>query len=96
MLNFRQTLEEAKKNNIDVLTLEVAYELDGTLEVEISDEEFEKLCSAITRIYLKSDFLSVGNVACYIGFKINSGTTAKSIIERDVYGLWDEIEKEFI
>ena len=88
MLNYKDTLEFARKNKIDVFTLDIAYELDANLIVEIKNEDFERLCLVINKMYLKSDNISISDIAYYIASQINEDKgNIEKIINMDIYEL---------
>lgn len=64
---FRNLLNIAKENNVNVVDLDVASTLtcslnDKGLNKEVSDEQFEEACSTIKAVYLKYDELTVWSV----------------------------------
>jgi hypothetical protein len=66
-LSFRETMEAARQHNINVIKLEVAYELDCLAEardpeIKLTEQQFEQACYLIERAYLKSEYLTVNNI----------------------------------
>lgn len=60
-MNFREQLETAKQNNLDICDLKIADELNYQLnarEMSVNDERFEDLCVAAKYAYLKADNIS--------------------------------------
>lgn len=57
-MNYRETLENAKKHKIDALKLSIAHELDYFIEseeLEFNEEQFETACDLIETSYIKCD-----------------------------------------
>jgi len=62
MKKYIEVIEELENRNIDMLGLEIAYELKVQLdftEREFTEEQKEELFTAIERAYLKSDDLTI-------------------------------------
>ena len=56
---YRSLLKKATKHKIEIVDLEVAYELSGCLNTEISDKKFDEACSLIKETYLKYEDLTI-------------------------------------
>ena len=52
---YKEQLERAKENNINIIALNVAYEVHCTFDW-VTDYEFEKICELIKTAYLKSEY----------------------------------------
>ena len=63
MHNYKEQLNFIKDNKIDMLSLEVAYEIDCVIEKIITDKQFELLCSKLEDCYLRSDNISLEELA---------------------------------
>ena len=64
-MNYRETLENAKKHKIDVLMLTVAEEVSCQFngkEIELTEEQFETACYWVKRAYLKSEGLTIDSL----------------------------------
>ena len=65
-MNYKQQLELAKINNINVIDLQVAFEVEEQAElndIDLNDKEFECVCSIIENAYLKQ--FGNGNIDIY-------------------------------
>lgn len=62
MSYYRNLLQKAKENNIEVVDLDVAHELSCYLNEEVSDKKFDEACSLIKETYLKYEDLTVWSV----------------------------------
>ena len=66
-MTYRETLNKARKNAINPFDLIVAEELENamdTLEVKLTDEQFETACETIQQAYFKADDnVSIWNLA---------------------------------
>lgn len=63
-LNYRQSLNKAIEQKINILMLEVANEIDCIFkEKEFSNEDFEIACALVEEAYLKSEDLSINQIA---------------------------------
>lgn len=63
-LYYKEQLEKASKYKIDCLSLNVANEIEcyfEAVEIYLSEEEFENVCSFVKDCYLKSEYSSVEN-----------------------------------
>ncbi len=102
-MNYKQTLETAKKNEINVLDLYIAYEMEAQLaEVEFEPlaEVFETLCYYTSRIYLKYDDVNISNCVCAVLKEFVKGTLSSiDIWDFDLSDSWfplcfNEIEQK--
>lgn len=55
---YKEQLERAKSNNINVVDLMVAYNVKDTFDW-VTDYEFEKICELIKNAYLKSEYVEL-------------------------------------
>lgn len=55
-MTFRETLNKARENKINVLDLSIAYECESAFDFEYTEQEFELLCNKARKVYA-----SVGN-----------------------------------
>lgn len=63
LVNYKQTLETAKKYGIDPISLQVANEVECTIvEFEMSNEEFEMICGFVEQCYLESEYSSIWSI----------------------------------
>lgn len=62
MSYYKNLLQKAKENNIEVVDLDVANELSCCLNEEVSDKKFDEACSLIKETYLKYEDLTVESV----------------------------------
>ena len=62
MSYYKNLLQKAKENNIEVIDLDVANELSCCLNEEVSDKKFDEACSLIKETYLKYEDLTVWSV----------------------------------
>ena len=60
---YREQLEKAKQNDIDVISLDVANEVECIFDIEMTDEEFELCCGFVEQAYLKSEYISIWSLA---------------------------------
>lgn len=75
-MKYIEQLKLARKENINITKLFVAYELDVLLQdynKDVKEEVFEELCSIIYEYYLRIDYSSINDVAriVYNSFKEN-------------------------
>lgn len=62
-LNYKETLRLARLNHIDVIKLDVAIEVECIFyDVDLTEEQFEKVCILIEDAYLKSEYLSINQL----------------------------------
>lgn len=57
---YKQQLQQAKENNINVVSLLVAYEVSNIWGIDYKD--FEKICDVVKLIYTKSELDSVYDI----------------------------------
>lgn len=58
---YKKQLEIAKKNNINIIGLDIANEVESIFE-NLLDDDFEKSCALVERAYLKSEDLSINQI----------------------------------
>lgn len=62
-LNYRQSLDKAIEQKINILTLEIANEVNCIFNMEkFNDNDFEIACSLVETAYLKSEDLSINQI----------------------------------
>lgn len=86
-MNYKQQLDFAKTNKIDPIALQVANEVECTFERELSEEDFETICSLIERAYLKSEGVEVWSIVK----AINDLLEEKTIGDLKEMSIWDII-----
>lgn len=63
-LNYRQSLDKAIEHKINILMLEVANEIDCIFKgKEFSNKDFEIACALVEEAYLKSEDISINQIA---------------------------------
>ena len=61
--NYRQSLDKAIEQKINILTLEIANEVNCIFNMEkFNDNDFEIACSLVETAYLKSEDLSINQI----------------------------------
>lgn len=61
--NYRQSLDKAIEQKINILTLEIANEVNCIFNMEkFNDNDFEIACSLVETAYLKSENLSINQI----------------------------------
>jgi len=70
-MTFTQTLALAKQHNIDILDLDVAYEVACIFGEE--HERYEDICKAVYNLYMKTDRMSINCLACALQQCIDEG-----------------------
>ena len=88
-MNFRETLNKARELNIQVLTLEVAFEVSCEIE-DLSEEQFEKVCHLVERAYLKSSNIEVWAITQAIKGMLENGAKIDEICDMDLYEIIDK------
>lgn len=89
-MTFRETLNKARENNIDILDLCIACECDNTFDFDYTQEDFEKLCKKARFVFIKSDNLTEWAVAHAINNLIcEEEKTIEQVIEMDKWELID-------
>jgi hypothetical protein len=67
LVNYKQTLETARKYGVDAIMLTIAEEMQSVkldlLNKTMSDNEFELCCSLVEDSYLKSDKITIPQFA---------------------------------
>ena len=88
-MNFRETLNKARELDIQVLTLEVAFEVSCEIE-DLNEEQFEKVCHLVERAYLKSDNIEVGAITQAIKEMLENGAKIDEICDMGLYEIIDK------
>ena len=89
-MNFKEELERAKNLKIDILALEIAYEVDAADYTPrlLSDEDFEQVCSIVEYYYLKIDDVTISNIVNTVFTLIDEG--------KKIYEIANMRKSEFI
>lgn len=91
---YKEKLEKARKYDIDVISLDVANEVQCIFDIEMTDDEFELCCGLVEQAYLKSDHISVWACARALYDMITDEDNEMSIEELiDNTSTWDLVEK---
>jgi hypothetical protein len=59
MSYFKEQLNKAKANNLIIIDLDIANELETCCEQELSDKQFDEACSLIKEAWMRSDNITV-------------------------------------
>lgn len=60
---YREQLEKSKQYGIDVISLDVANEVECIIfEFEMTEKEFEMICGFVEQCYLKSEYSNIPNL----------------------------------
>ena len=59
---YKKILDVAKENKIEVIDLEVAYEVSCCLNEDISDKKFDEVCNLVKDTYLKYEELTLWSI----------------------------------
>ena len=91
MMTYRETLNKAREVEINPFDLIVAEELENaldTLEVELTEEQFERACETIQQAYFKADDnVSIWNLArAYCDLKTGRQPTTANRVLNLAYG----------
>lgn len=96
-MTYKKTLDDAKRNNIISIDLEIATEvkffLDNTEEdfeyyvKALDDEEFEQVCGLVNCAYLKADDVSINQITRTV-FKLIHDSSIEDV---DAMSTWDII-----
>lgn len=92
-MNFKQTLEKAKENNIEAYRLVASAETADYLEnneVEVSDEEFEQICAFVYDWIIHTEATPYEVVNALVEAIQGSDYYKFS----DIYKDWNELTKE--
>ena len=85
-MTFTEQLKIANDNNLSILDLEIANECDCVFDFEYTDVEFEKLCTRIRTAYLKTEKMTVAELAhCVNDLITKEDKSIDQICEMDVY-----------
>lgn len=88
-MNFKETLNKAKELDIQVLTLEVAFEVSCEID-NLNEEQFEKVCHLVERAYLKSDSVEVWAICQAIKGMLENGLKIEDVCDIDLYEIIDK------
>lgn len=80
-LNYRQSLNKANEQNLNILMLEVADEVD-CMNIDFEEKDFEIACSLVEEAYLKSEDLSINQLARALAKLISEDKKALEDITR--------------
>lgn len=80
-LNYRQSLNKANEQNLNILMLEVADEVD-CMNIDFKEKDFEIACSLVEEAYLKSEDLSINQLARALAKLISEDKKALEDITR--------------
>lgn len=90
-MDYKRLLEIVKKNQISVLSLDVAYEVDCAInDYEYEERDFNKLCAYLEWIYLKADGTALEHIVMYARDLIAEGQKIEEII---TINKWDFLEQ---
>lgn len=59
---YQEQLKKARENKIDLLAIDIANEVESVLP-RLKEQKFEDACSIIEEAYLKSEDLSINQIA---------------------------------
>lgn len=92
---YRRQLEKAKQYEIDVISLDVANEVECIFDFEMDEREFEMCCSFVEQAYLKSDHISIWACTRALYDMIKDEDNEYNSIEEliDNTGVYDLMEK---
>ena len=91
-MNFKEQLQVAKQHELNLVDLDVAYEVHCLFGEEVNDEEFEWVCAFIKEIYLTTDgfFIPPLTIALYDMYQDgkyeNIADLLENVDERDILG----------
>lgn len=80
-LNYRQSLNKANEQNLNILMLEVADEVD-CMNIDFEEKDFEIACSLVEEAYLKSEDLNINQLARALAKLISEDKKALEDITR--------------
>ena len=87
-MTFKETLTLAKQHNINVIDLDVAYEVHcQAYDKNLNDSDFEKMCYEIERAYMKSEYITIAAITEALIEMINEG------ISIDKIDTWELIDR---
>lgn len=72
-MKYSETLALAKANNIDILDLMVADEVDCQNDNIIKDDDYEMICDYVKRLYLKTEHIALDCIVCGVLTEIKKG-----------------------
>ena len=83
-MNFKEQLNKAKELGINLLAVQIAYEVESfEYNGILSDEDFEKVCSIVKDYYLDIDDVSISNITSTVFSLINDGNSVEQIANMD-------------
>ena len=77
-MNYKETLNLVKSQNIDMITLMIAFEFDCALneiQRQVNSDEFELLCNVIYNLWLKLENITIENSAKTVARLLMTKTT---------------------
>lgn len=80
-MNYRQQLEKAHSEKLNIIMLEVADEVD-CMNIDFDEKDFEIACSLVEEAYLKSEDLSINQLARALDKLISEDNKALEDITR--------------
>lgn len=80
-MNFRETLNKAREEHIDIVDLIVANEVEAIFE---EDERFEEMCGKVKTAYLKSENIEVWQLVKALEYKLENGLELRDIDKWDL------------
>ena len=80
-MNFRETLEKAREEHIDIVDLMVANEVEAIFE---EDERFEEMSGKVKTAYLKSEGIEVWQLVKALEYKLENGLELRDIDKWDL------------
>ena len=92
-MNYKETLDLVKSQNIDMITLMIAFEFDGALneiQRQVNSDEFELLCNVIYNLWLKLENITIENSAKTVASLLMT-KTALEISEMNKWAIAEHI-----
>lgn len=91
-MNFKEQLNKARELKINLLAVEIAYEVESFKYNEtLSDEDFEKVCSIVLYYYLDTENIPIPDITKFIFSLIENEKTIDEIIDMDKYDFIDQL-----
>ena len=91
-MNFKEELKRAKNLKINILALDIAYEVDVfNYKETLSDEDFEQICSIVEYYYLKTNDITISNIVNTIFTLIDNGKSIDEIANMSKSKFIDEL-----
>lgn len=79
-MTFKEQLELAKKNNIDISQLAIAYEVECTFDQGSERPDFNELCGAVWLLWFKTENLSIETLTKALKHTLDDGATLKDVL----------------